>query len=123
MGVIKEKRALETHSCHLFFKLQGLIFICNEWLKVYMQIFYPANFAFQSLENVYLKIFISRRKYKLADRIRENYAISNHHQKKFLKGKIYLCHCRGHDTVYIAFVFEGFYENHVRLLSRNYWRP
>ena len=55
--------------------------------------------------------------------MRENYAISNHHQKQFLKGKIYLCHYRGHDTVYITFVFEGFYENHVHLLSRNYWRP
>ena len=57
MEVIKEKRALEKHSCHLFFKLQGLIFICNEWLKVYMQIFYPANFCFSELRKCLLKNF------------------------------------------------------------------
>ena len=113
MEVIKENRALETHSCHFFFKLPELIFICDFFT---LQIF-----AFQSSENVCFKIFKGRRKYKLADRIRENYSINNYHQKDFIKEKIYLCHCRGHDSIYIAFVFEGFYENQVRLLSRNYW--
>ena len=40
-------------------------------------------------------------------------------KNKPLKGEIILTHCRGHDTI-LTFLFEGFHEQHVRLLTRNY---
>ena len=42
-------------------------------------------------------------------------------KKKKLKREIISTHCRGHDTIMIHFLFEGFYDQHIRLLSRNYY--
>ena len=39
----------------------------------------------------------------------------------YLKRTIHICHCRGHDCIILIFIFEGFYENHRRLLSKNYY--
>ena len=41
-------------------------------------------------------------------------------KRKHLKGEIYLAHCKGHDTIILIFYFNGFYDQHVRSLSRNY---
>ena len=38
-----------------------------------------------------------------------------------LKGTIIISHCRGHDCIILIFCFEGFYDNHRRLLSKNYY--
>ena len=42
-------------------------------------------------------------------------------KKGHVKGTISLCHCRGHDCIMLVFCFEGFYDTHVRLLSKNYY--
>ena len=42
-------------------------------------------------------------------------------KKSHVKGTISLCHCRGHDCIMLVFCFEGFYDTHVRLLSKNYY--
>ena len=39
--------------------------------------------------------------------------------KNNLKREIIFGHCRGHYTIIILFYFEGFYEQDVRLLSRD----
>ena len=31
-------------------------------------------------------------------------------KKKYIKGTISLCHCRGHDCLVVRFYFDGFYE-------------
>ena len=51
--------------------------------------------------------------------IQENDLIENN-KKKVLNGEIILTHCRGYDTILIFFRFEGFHEQDIRLLSRNY---
>ena len=38
-----------------------------------------------------------------------------------LKGKMYLVHCRGHDCILPIFYFKHFYDNHIQLLSKNYF--
>ena len=35
-------------------------------------------------------------------------------------GKIILSHCRGHDTIIIFFQIDGFVEEHIRFLSKNF---
>ena len=42
-------------------------------------------------------------------------------KRDYLKGTIHIGHCRGHDCIILLFVFEGFYDNHRRLLSKNYY--
>ena len=66
------------------------------------------------------KIFKGRQKYRPADRVRENYLIADLEKKNFFKGELILGHCRGNNTIYIMFLFEDCYENHIRLLPRNY---
>ena len=66
------------------------------------------------------KIFRKRRKHLVTEHIREN-DLMEHNKKKFLKGEIIFRHCRGHDTIITVFCFEGFYDEHIRLLSRNYY--
>ena len=62
-------------------------------------------------------------------KIKSRYSIPSHitlnnqillEKRDYLKGTIYIGHCRGHDCI-ILFVFEGFYDNHRRLLSKNYY--
>ena len=38
---------------------------------------------------------------------------------KYLKGGVSLVHCKGNDCIVLVFYFNGFYENHKRLLSKN----
>ena len=42
-------------------------------------------------------------------------------KKSHMKRTISLCHCRGHNCIMLVFCFEGFYDTHVRLLSKNYY--
>ena len=42
-------------------------------------------------------------------------------KKNHAKGTISLCHCRGHNCVMLVCSFEGFYNTHVTLLSKNYY--
>ena len=42
-------------------------------------------------------------------------------KKDYLRGTISIGHCRGHDCIILIFDFDGFYENHRRLLSKNYY--
>ena len=53
LEIIKESRVLEKNSCHSLLKLHEVIFICNEYLKVFTR----RIFAFQSLKNVCFKNF------------------------------------------------------------------
>ena len=39
-------------------------------------------------------------------------------KRKHLRGEISLVHCRGHDCILLLFYFDGFYDNHRRLLSK-----
>ena len=41
-------------------------------------------------------------------------------KKGYLKETISIGHCRVHGCIILIFDFEGFYENHRRLLSENY---
>ena len=66
------------------------------------------------------KFFKRRRRDLFTDRIQENNSMKQN-KKKNLKGKIIFTPCRGHDTVMIHFLFEGFHDQHIRLLSRNYY--
>ena len=40
---------------------------------------------------------------------------------KYLEGEIILQHCHGHDTIIILFSIKGFYNQHVRILSENFY--
>ena len=42
-------------------------------------------------------------------------------KRKYLKGRINLGHCIGHDCIMLVFNFDGFYENHRRMLSENFY--
>ena len=42
-------------------------------------------------------------------------------KRKHLKGKISLVHCRGYNYIILVFYFKGFYNNDVRLLSKEYF--
>ena len=44
-----------------------------------------------------------------------------HETRDYVKGKINIGHCRGHNCVILIFIFEEFYEDHRRLLSENYY--
>ena len=67
------------------------------------------------IENTFLK----KQRHLVTNRIQENNLIEPD-KKKLLNGEIILTHCRGHGTILIFFCFEGFQEQHIRLLSRNY---
>ena len=41
-------------------------------------------------------------------------------KRKRLRGEISLVHCRGHDCIMLLFYFDGFHDNHRRLLSKNF---
>ena len=66
-----------------------------------------------------LKLFKKKPKYFPSDHTFESNFI-NPENWKHLKGEITIRNCRGHDTILILFDFKGFYQQHVRLLSRNY---
>ena len=66
------------------------------------------------------KIFKSRRQYNVLNRIRVLNVIGDS-RDKYLEGKIIVRHSRGHDTIILLFNFKGFYDQHVRLLSENYY--
>ena len=42
-------------------------------------------------------------------------------KRNHLRGETNLVYCRGHDCIMLVFYFEGFYHNHVRLLSKEYF--
>ena len=42
-------------------------------------------------------------------------------KRDYLKGTIHIGHCRGHDCIVLISIFKGFYDNHRRLLSENYY--
>ena len=42
-------------------------------------------------------------------------------KKKHFKGEISLVHCRGHNCIMLVFYFEGFYNNDISLLSKEYF--
>ena len=66
------------------------------------------------------EIFKKRRRHITTNRIREIDLIGNN-RNKLLKGEIIFGHCRGHDTLIVFFHFKGFHEQHIRLLSENYF--
>ena len=59
-------------------------------------------------------------RYLSPNHILENDAIDSN-KNFFLMGNIIFGNCRGHDTITIFFHFEGFYEQHVCLMSKNYY--
>ena len=67
-----------------------------------------------------LKLFKKKPNYSPPDRIFESNLIDAKNWKH-LKDEITIRHWRGHDTIRILFNFKGFYQQHVRLLSRNYY--
>ena len=69
------------------------------------------------VENIFKKRY--KKRHIVTNCIRENNLIE-HNKIKLLKGEIILTHCRVHDTIMIFFCFEGFHEQHIHLLSRNY---
>ena len=42
-------------------------------------------------------------------------------KRKYLKEEIKVGHSKGHDSIILFFDFEGFYENHRRLLPKNFY--
>ena len=42
-------------------------------------------------------------------------------ERKHLRRQISLVHCRGHDCIMLLFYFDGFYDNHRWLLSKNFY--
>ena len=44
-----------------------------------------------------------------------------HEKRDYVRGTIKIGHWRGHDCSILIFIFEGFYEDHSRLLSENYY--
>ena len=44
-----------------------------------------------------------------------------HEKRDYVRGTIKIGHWRGHDCIILIFIFEGFYEDHSRLLSENYY--
>ena len=116
LEVTKENDLLRTHSCDAFCK--------NDEFDIYLRGFFvsflSAKFLFFRAKKMFVSKIVKGQKYRSTDTVRENYFIADLKRKNFLKGKIYLGHCRGHDTINILFVFEGFYETDIRLLSKNY---
>ena len=68
---------------------------------------------------MFQKISKKRRRHLVTNHFQENNLIEPD-KNKLLKGEIILTHCRGHDTILIFFLFEGFHDQHIRLLSRKY---
>ena len=64
------------------------------------------------------KIFIGMRKSDVSNRIR-TFNLIGDKRDKYLEGEITIGRCRGHETIIIFFHFKRFYEQHVRLLSKN----
>ena len=44
-----------------------------------------------------------------------------HEKRDYVRGTTKIGHWRGHDCIILIFIFEGFYEDHSRLLSENYY--
>ena len=44
-----------------------------------------------------------------------------HEKRDYVRGTIKIGHWRGHGCSILIFIFEGFYEDHSRLLSENYY--
>ena len=66
------------------------------------------------------KIFKGRQRLNVSNRIRMINLIGDK-RDKYLEGEIILQHCRGHDTIIILFSIKGFYNQHVRILSENFY--
>ena len=68
----------------------------------------------------FLTLFRERfRKQNLPSHITVDNFLPADEKKKCLNGTISLCHCHGHDCIMLVFYFDGFYDNHTRLLSEN----
>ena len=113
--IIRFNQALLEHNYNFFSNESSeLIFICEACRSFFKQIYFLQNFCFKEVRKCLLEEFLE------SDRIQEN-NLMEHNKKKFLKGEIIFTHCRGHDTIMIHFLFEGFYDQHIRLLSRSYY--
>ena len=66
------------------------------------------------------KIFKRRRKLDTSNRI-QTFNLIGDKRDKHLEGEIIIGHCRGHNTIILFFHIKGFSEQHVRLLSENYY--
>ena len=71
------------------------------------------------LTSILHRIFGRKKSYSLPPCVTLNNLIPAD-KRKHLKGEIKLVYCRGHDCIMLVFYFEGFYDNHVRLLSKEY---
>ena len=66
------------------------------------------------------KIFKRGRKPNTSNQIRTINLIGDK-RDKYLEGEIIIGHCRAHDTIILFSHIKGFYKQHVRLLSANYF--
>ena len=110
-----------VHGCHFFFNEGELIFFCETCLHFFMRIYYPSNFCFKELRKCLSERFFKKVKTSCYQPNSRKQFYRARQKKKILKGKIMFGHCRGHDTIIIFFHFEGLYEQHLCLLSRNYF--
>ena len=72
------------------------------------------------LRSILRHIFGRKKSYTLPPHITLNNLILAD-KRKHLKGEINLVYCRGHDCIMLVFYFEGFYNNHVRFLSKEHF--
>ena len=66
------------------------------------------------------KISKGRRKPDISNRI-PTFNLIRDKRDKDLEGEIIISHYSGHDTIIIFSHFKGFYEQHVSLLSKNFY--
>ena len=116
--MIRFNNALLPHGIHFFFptKVNLYLFVKPAFtflrVSIILQISVSKNFIW--------KMFQKRQRHLVTDRIQKNNLIELN-KKNNLKEEIIFGHCKGHDTIIFFFNFEGFYEQHVSLLSRNYF--
>lgn len=116
--MIRFNNALLPHGIHFFFptKVNLYLFVKPAFtflrVSIILQISVSKNFIW--------KMFQKRQRHLVTDRIQKNNLIEPN-KKNNLKEEIIFGHCKGHDTIIFFFNFEGFYEQHVPLLSRNYF--
>ena len=68
------------------------------------------------LWKIFHRAFMKKRsRYFLPSHIALNNCIL-HEKRDYVRGTISIGHCRGHDSITLIFIFEGFYEDHSRLL-------
>ena len=66
------------------------------------------------------EIFKDRRRLSITDWIWTINLIGDK-RDKYLEGEIILRYCCGHDTIITLFSIKGFYDQHIRLLSGNFY--